>query len=86
MDKIKTELGLAVNINKAAAVTGIGTALLRSLCASGKLPHLQVGTKILIRTDTLNKFLKVNEGKNLKETDTIISLADVEEETETAQA
>jgi len=74
MKNTKEELGLAVNINKAATATGIGTALLRGLCASGKLPHLQIGTKVLIRTETLNEFLRINEGKNLKETETLISL------------
>lgn len=74
IEQAKSEMGIAMNISKAAVITGIGTALLRGLCASGKLPHLQIGTKVLIRTETLNEFLKVNEGRNLKETDTLISL------------
>lgn len=73
IEQQRTELSIAMNISKAAGVTGIGTALLRKLCAAGKIPHLQVGSKVLIRTETLNQFLKVNEGKNLKDVDTLRS-------------
>lgn len=33
----------------------------------GKLPVLNVGRKVLIKTDMLEKFMEVNEGRDLRD-------------------
>ena len=38
---------------------------MRNLVEWGKLPVLKVGRKVLIKSDILEKFMEVNEGKNL---------------------
>ncbi|MBE6719994.1 MAG: helix-turn-helix domain-containing protein [Ruminococcaceae bacterium] len=41
------------------------------LIDKGKLPVLKVGRKTIIRRDTLEKFMTINEGKDLLEIDTV---------------
>ena len=38
---------------------------MRRLIDWGKIPVLKVGRKTIIRRDTLEEFLKVNQGRNL---------------------
>ena len=57
---------LAVSVEEAAAWTGIGRNTLRELISSRKIPVLRIGRKILIRTDTLENFLKLNDGRDLR--------------------
>ena len=59
---------LALTVDEAAACTGIGRNTLRDLIRSRKIPVLRVGRKILIRTDTLENFLKQNDGRDLRST------------------
>ena len=40
---------------------------MRNLVEWGKLPVLKVGRKVLIKSDILEKFMEVNEGKNLRD-------------------
>ncbi len=61
---------IAMTLEEASKYTGIGRNTLRNLIAWDKLPVLRVGRKILIRTDMLDRFVELNEGRNLrKETD-----------------
>ena len=58
-----TKMGLT--IEEAAEMTGIGRNTMRKLVDWGKLPVLKVGRKTIIRRDTLEKFMTVNQGRNL---------------------
>lgn len=57
---------LTMSVDEAAAYTGIGRNTLRELIRSHRIPVLRIGRKILIRADTLEKFLQTNDGKNLR--------------------
>ena len=62
-----TETKIAMTIEEASEYTGIGRNTMRNLVEWGKLPVLKVGRKILIKSDILEKFMEVNEGKNLRD-------------------
>jgi excisionase family DNA binding protein len=55
-----------MSVEDASAYTGIGRNTLRELIRSQKLPVLRIGRKILIRTDTLDNFLRINDGRDLR--------------------
>ena len=57
---------LAMSVEDASAYTGIGRNTLRELIRSQKLPVLRIGRKILIRADTLDSFLRINDGRDLR--------------------
>ena len=63
MNMSKVKMGLT--IEEAAECTGIGRNTMRKLVDWGKLPVLKVGRKTIIRTDTLEHFMTVNQGRNL---------------------
>ena len=56
---------MGLTIEEAAECTGIGRNTMRKLVECGKLPVLKVGRKTIIRRDTLERFLTVNQGRNL---------------------
>ena len=56
---------MGLNIEEAAECTGIGRNTMRKLVDWGKLPVLKVGRKTIIRRDTLERFMIVNQGRNL---------------------
>ncbi len=62
-----TEAKIAMTIDEASEYTGIGRNTMRNLVEWGKLPVLKVGRKVLIKSDILEKFMEVNEGKNLRD-------------------
>ena len=62
-----TEAKIAMTIEEASEYTGIGRNTMRNLVEWGKLPVLKVGRKVLIKSDILEKFMEVNEGKNLRD-------------------
>ncbi len=62
-----TEMKIALSIEEAADYTGIGRNTLRNLVEWGKLPVRKVGRKVLIKKDILEKFMEVNEGKDLRD-------------------
>ena len=62
-----TEMKIALSIEEAADYTGIGRNTLRNLVEWEKLLVLKVGRKVLIKSDILEKFMEVNEGKNLRD-------------------
>ena len=59
-----TNMGLTIEV--AAECTGIGRNTMRKLVDWGKLPVLTVGRKTIIRRDTLERFMTVNQGRNLR--------------------
>ena len=69
-----TEMKIALSIEEAADYTGIGRNTLRNLVEWGKLPVLKVGRKVLIKIDILEKFMEVNEGKNLRDKNDVKSV------------
>ena len=56
---------MGLTIEEAAETTGIGRNTLRKLVEWGKLPVLKVGRKTIIRKDALERFIEVNQGRNL---------------------
>ena len=62
-----TETKIAMTIEEASEYTGIGRNTMRNLVEWGKLPVLKVERKVLIKSDILEKFMEVNEGKNLRD-------------------
>ncbi|MBQ3378325.1 MAG: helix-turn-helix domain-containing protein [Synergistes sp.] len=57
---------MGMTIEEAAEVSGIGRNTMRQLVEWGKLPVLKVGRKTIIRTDTLERFMAVNQGRDLR--------------------
>ena len=57
---------LGMTSEEAAEVSGIGRNTMRKLVEWGKLPVLKGGRKTIIRTDTLEHFMNVNQGRNLR--------------------
>ena len=62
---------MALKVEEAAEYTGIGRNTVRNLIKAKKLPILRVGTKHLIRIDALNEFMKLNEGVDLRDIDSV---------------
>ncbi len=62
-----TETKIAMTIEEASEYTRIGRNTMRNLVEWEKLPVLKVGRKVLIKSDILEKFMEVNEGKNLRD-------------------
>ncbi|MBQ7635912.1 MAG: helix-turn-helix domain-containing protein [Lachnospiraceae bacterium] len=62
---------IAYTIEEAADVSGIGRNTIRQLVDWEKLPVLRVGRKILIRSDSLDKFIGLNEGRDLLNRDEV---------------
>ena len=56
---------MGLTIEEAAETTGIGRNTMRKLVEWGKLPVLKVGRKTIIRKDALERFMEVNQGRNL---------------------
>ena len=56
---------MGLTIEEAAETTGIGRKTMRRLVDWGKLPVLKVGRKTIIRKDALERFMEVNQGRNL---------------------
>ena len=56
---------MGLTIEEASETTGIGRNTMRKLIDWGKLPVLKVGRKTIIRKDALERFMEVNQGRNL---------------------
>ena len=65
---------IALKVEEAAEYTGIGRNTMRDLVKAKKLPVLIVGRKHLIKIDTLNEFLELNEGVDLRDLDKVKSV------------
>lgn len=61
---LETKIGMT--IEESSEYTGIGRNTMRKLVEWNKLPVLRVGRKVLIRRDILERFMSVNEGRNLR--------------------
>lgn len=57
----------AMTVNEAAEYTKIGRNTIRQLIKWKKLPVLRIGRKIIIRQETLEDFLKINEETDLRD-------------------
>ncbi len=69
-----TETKIAMTIEEASEYTGVGRNTIRNLVEWEKLPVLRVGRKVLIKRDILEKFMEVNEGKNLRDKSSVKSV------------
>ena len=58
---------IAFTIEEASEYTGIGRNTMRKHVEWKKLPVLKVGRKVLVKTDILETFMMVNEGRNLRD-------------------
>ena len=68
------EMKVALNVKEASEFTGIGRSNLRELISKGKIPVIWIGKKILIRKNTLEDFLKLNEGKDIADEEEVIAV------------
>ena len=59
-----SNIKMGLTIEEAAECTGIGRNTMRKLVDWGKL-LVKVGRKAIIRRDTLERFMSVNQGRNL---------------------
>lgn len=57
---------IGMSIDEASAYTGIGRNTMRQLIEWQKLPVLRIGRKIVVRRDALERFVALNEGRNLR--------------------
>lgn len=60
-----TTVKMDMTIEEAAECSGIGRNTMRKLVEWKKLPVLKVGRKTIIRSDTLERFMSANQGRNL---------------------
>lgn len=65
---------IGLTIEEAAEYTGIGRDTLRRLVEWEKLPVLRIGRKAIVRTDTIEQFMEINQGVDLLERDQIRSV------------
>ena len=65
------ESKIAYSIEEAADCTGIGRNTIRKLIEWEKLPVLKVWRKLLIRADTMERFMRMNEGNDLRNRDEV---------------
>lgn len=65
---------IALTIEEASEYTGIGRNTMRNLVEWKKIPVLKVGRKILIKTDILENFMTINEGRNLRDSSDVKSV------------
>ena len=63
---VMSVIKMGMTIEEAAEISGIGRNTMRKLVDWGKLPVLKVGRKTIIRSDTLERFMTVNQGRNLR--------------------
>ena len=61
-----TETKIGMTIEESSEYTGIGRNTMRKLVEWNKLPVLRVGRKVIIRRDIMERFMVVNEGRNLR--------------------
>lgn len=64
---------ILIGVKEAGELTSVSTQLVREWCNENVLPHSRNGNRVLIRVDTLDNFLKVNEGKDLSQIKTLVN-------------
>ena len=67
---------IALTIEEASNYTGIGRNTMRDLVKWEKIPVLKIGRKVIIKTETLEKFIELNENRNLRKRDEVIKVSD----------
>lgn len=67
---------LALTIDEASEYTGIGRNTIRDLIKWKKIPILKIGRKVIIKTDTLEKFILINQNNNLRNKDEVVQVLD----------
>lgn len=65
---------MAYTIDETSEYTGIGRNTIRRLIEWKKLPVLKVGRKLLIRKDTIEAFMQINEGRDLRDKDAVMEI------------
>lgn len=65
---------MGMTIEEAAECSGIGRNTMRKLVEWKKIPVLKVGRKAIIRSDTLERFMSANQGRNLLVRDDVRSV------------
>ena len=65
---------MGMTIEEAAECSGIGRNTMRKLVEWKKIPVLKVGRKAIIRSDTLERFMAANQGRNLLVRDDVRSM------------
>ena len=65
---------MGMTIEEAAECSGIGRNTMRKLVEWKKIPVLKVGRKASIRSDTLERFMSANQGRNLLVRDDVRSV------------
>lgn len=71
---------IALTIEEASNYTGIGRNTMRDLVKWEKIPVLKIGRKVIIKTETLEKFIELNENRNLRKRDEVIKVSDEKNE------
>lgn len=66
---------IALTIEEASEITGIGRNTMRQLVAWNKLPYMRVGRKILIQREVLERFVAANMGSNLRDENDVVAIA-----------
>ena len=56
---------IVMTIEEAAEYTSIGRDTLRRMVEWGKIPVLRIGRKSIVRTDTIERFMEINQGVDL---------------------
>ncbi len=69
-----TMIKMGMTIEEAAECSGIGRNTMRKLVEWKKIPVLKVGRKTIIRSDTLERFMAANQGRNLLVKDDVRSV------------
>ncbi len=65
---------MGMTIEEAAECSGIGRNTMRKLVEWKKIPVLNIGRKTIIRSDTLERFMSANQGRNLLVRDDVRSV------------
>jgi hypothetical protein len=58
---------------EAGELASVSPQLIREWCVHNVIPHMRNGNRFLVRVDTLDTFLKLNEGKDLSQFDMLIN-------------
>ncbi len=69
-----TTIKMGMTIEEAAECSGIGRNTMRKLVEWKKIPVLKVGRKTIIRSNTLERFMVANQGRDLLVRDDVRSV------------
>ena len=65
---------IGMTIEEAAEYTSIGRDTLRRMVEWGKIPVVRIGRKSIVRTDTIERFMEINQGVDLLDREQIRSV------------